>query len=322
MIESLKEDYEIIRKIGAGGMAEIYLAKDLVTGKEVAIKLLHPEKKSSYVAKKRFKSEIELTKQVSSSYVIKIFKAVWTEDIQYIVMEHVNGHILKNYIAKRSRLTVDETIEFMKQLTLGFQEIHSKGIIHRDIKASNIMVSDYGTIKIIDFGIALNSESDRFTKTNNVIGSVHYIAPEILEQAPLTLQSDIYALGVLMFEMLTGEVPFKENDALSTALKHKKSTIPHVNKSFQNIPQSVANIVIKATAKDLSKRYQSMLDFYKDISVALSNEKMYEPVLNLNAKKRKTFSQMMNSKTTLISIVAAFVILLLVIIVVLVAVVI
>ena len=318
MIESLKKDYEIIRKIGAGGMAEIFLAKDKTTGKEVAIKLLHPDKKSSHVAKKRFKSEIELTKQVKSPYVIKIYNAVWNNDIQYIVMEYVDGHILKNYIAKRSRLTVDEAIEFMKQLTLGFEEIHSKGIIHRDVKASNIMVSDYGSIKIIDFGIALTEDSDRFTKTGNVIGSVHYIAPEILEQKPPTLQSDIYALGILMFEMLTGEVPFKENDALSTALKHKKSTVPHVNKSFQNIPQSVANIVIKATAKDLDKRYKSMYEFYKDITTALSKERLYEPVLNLSAKQRKTFGQVMNSKGMLISIVSAFILMLIIIIVVLV----
>ncbi len=314
MMEALKKDYDIIRKIGSGGMAEILLARHKATGKEVAIKILHPDKKQSVVAKKRFKTEIELTKQVKSNYVIKILDAVWNDEIQYIVMEHVDGHILKNYINKRSRLTVDEAIEFMKQLTLGFGEIHNKGIIHRDIKATNVMVSDYGSIKIIDFGIALNRESVRLTKTDSIIGSVHYIAPEIIEQMPLTLQSDIYALGVLMFEMLTGEVPFKESDVLATALKHKQSTIPHVNKSFQNIPQSVANIVIKATAKDLSKRYKSMYEFYKDLTTALSKERMYEPVHDLNAKKKKTFKDMINSKTSMIVIASITVVSLLLII--------
>lgn len=314
MMEALKKDYDIIRKIGSGGMAEILLARHKESGKEVAIKLLHPDKKNSIVAKKRFKSEIELTKKIKSEYVIKIYEAVWTPEVQYIVMEYVDGHILKNYIAKRSRLTVDESIEFMKQLALGFGEIHNNGIIHRDIKATNVMVSDYGSIKIIDFGIALNDESARLTKTDNIIGSVHYIAPEIIEQKPITLQSDIYALGVLMFEMLTGEVPFRENDALATALKHKKSTIPHVNKSFQNIPQSVANVVIKATAKDLSKRYKSMYEFYKDLTTVLSKERMYEPVLDLDAKPKKSFMSIINSKTMLIAISAVALILITIIV--------
>ncbi|WKX02719.1 serine/threonine-protein kinase [Candidatus Mycoplasma mahonii] len=318
MIELLKDKFDIIREIGSGGMAKIFLAKDKVHEKEVAIKILIPDKKNSYVAKKRFKSEMELTQKVNSPYVIKIFDAVWEDDLQYIVMEYAEGEILKNYIEKRTRLTVDETIEFMKQLTLGFEEIHSKNIIHRDVKSSNAMVTLYGGIKIIDFGIALTEGSERLTKTDNVIGSVHYIAPEIINQEEPTLQSDIYALGILMYEMLTGEVPFKEANPLKTALKHKSSNVPHVNKSFKNIPQSVANIVIKATSKNRKNRYKTMYDFYKDLTTSLSKTRLYEEVISFGPKRKKSFTKIINSPFSLGVIITVFVFLLIIFIVLLV----
>jgi len=211
-------------------------------------------------------------------------------------MEHIEGDILKDYIARRSRLTADEAVDFAKQLSLGLAAIHKEGVIHRDIKASNIMVTYHGQVKIIDFGIAITEESDRLTRTDNVIGSVHYIAPEILDQHPLTPQSDIYALGILMFEMLTGDVPFKESDAVKTALKHKKSVVPSVNKYFDTIPQAVANVVIKATAKDMDKRYKTMIALFKDLETSLDNSRMHEPILDLSAKQKKTFKDIINSK--------------------------
>ncbi len=317
MLEILKEKYDVIRKIGRGGMAEIYLARDKSSNKEVALKLLHPEKKNHEADRKRFLSEIKLTKRIDSPYVVKVFDYRWDDEIQYIAMEYIEGEILKNYIARRTKLTVDEAVEFSKQLALGFEEIHRAGIVHRDIKSSNIMISDHGQVKIIDFGIAITDESERLTKTDNVIGSVQYIAPEILDQKPITHKSDIYALGILMFEMLTGSVPFSGKDAIETALQHKRSSVPHVNKIFDSIPQSVTNVVIRATAKDASKRYSSMYEVYKDVSTSLNSERIYEPVVNLDKKEKMTFKRLMNSKGMLIGIISAILLILIVVIVIL-----
>lgn len=315
MLEKLKDKFEIIRKIGQGGMAEIYLAKYKDSGEQVAIKILSPDKKNSRAIRRRFKEEIELTKKVDSPYVVKVYESHWDESIQYIVMEYIDGNIFKEYIARRSRLTADEAVDFAKQLTLGLEAIHKEGIIHRDIKASNIMVTSHGQLKIIDFGIAITEESDRLTRTDNVIGSVHYIAPEILDQHPLTPQSDVYALGILMFEMLTGDVPFKEDDAVKTALKHKKSTVPQVNKYFDTIPQAVANIVTKATAKDMKKRYKTMYEMYKDLETCLDLSRAHELPIDLNEKPKKTFKSVMNSKWTMVIIISSIIGILLAIII-------
>ncbi|CAM9119970.1 protein kinase domain-containing protein [Mycoplasma todarodis] len=315
MVEKIDDRYKVISKIGQGGMAEIYLAEDMFDRKRVAIKVLHPDKKNDVVATKRFNSEMTLTKTVDSPYVIKIYDWKFDDEVQYIVMEHVEGSIFKDYIERRTKLTVDETIEFSKQLALGFAEIHRRGIIHRDIKSSNIMISDHGKVKIIDFGIALTEESDRLTRADSIIGSVQYLAPEILDQEKPTRQWDIYALGVLMFEMLTGACPFNEKDAISTALKHKSSAVPHVNKIVDSVPQSVANIVIKATAKDRSKRYNTMNEFYNDLKDSLSNDRLYEPLINLDGKKKKDFFSIMNSRWTLVGILSAVIIIMLAVII-------
>ena len=317
MLEKLKDRFTIIRRIGQGGMAEIYLAKYKDTQQEVAIKILSPDKKNSRSIRKRFREEIELTKKVDSPYVVKVYESHWDENIQYIVMEHIEGDIFKDYIARRSRLTSDEAVDFAKQLTLGFEAIHKEGIVHRDIKASNIMITHHGQLKIIDFGIAITKESDRLTRTDNVIGSVHYIAPEILDQHPLNSQSDIYALGILMFEMLTGDVPFKESNAVKTALKHKKASVPAVNKYFDTIPQSVANIVTRATAKDLNKRYSSMYEMFKDLESSLDYSRNNEKPLDLSAKPKKTFKDIINSKWTMVVIIGFIILILLIIITVL-----
>lgn len=296
MLEIVKERFNVLRKIGKGGMAEIYLGIERATGKEVAIKILHPEQRENIIHKKRFLSEIKLTKKVKSPYIVKILDYVWEADIQYIIMEYVEGETLKDYIHKYSRLTVDEVIEFSKELAKGLEEIHKAGIIHRDIKASNIMVSHHGQIKILDFGIAINSESERLTKTDNVIGSVQYIAPEILEQKPLTPQSDIYALGILMYEMLTGSVPFKGKDVFETAMQHKNRSVPNVTKLFSNVPQSLSNVILKATAKNLDIRYKTMFEYYKDLVTVLDPSSVNAEVVLLDKKKKKTFKDFINSK--------------------------
>lgn len=316
MIELLKDKYRIIRKIGKGGMAEIHLAEDIATGKKVAIKIIAPDKKDDYSTTKRFKSEIELTKKVDSPYVVKVFDYRYDEKLQYIALEHIDGAILKDYIDRKIRLSVDETVEFAKQLALGFDEIHRTGIIHRDIKSTNIMVAPHGAIKIIDFGIALDDESERLTQAGNIIASPQYIAPELLKpDAKANIQTDIYALGILIFEMITGKVPYKEKNAYETAMKHSTASVPRVSKTFPNVPNSVSNIIAKATYKNPHFRYKSMYEMFKDLEVCLTREKMNQPDFNPLAKPRKSVKNFVNSKWFLFGMISVVIALLLAIII-------
>jgi len=301
MVEYLKTKFEIIRSLGSGGMAEIYLARDKNTHKLVAIKVLKSDKSFDVIAKERFKQEIKVIQEVYSSSIVKLLDYEWNDNIQYLVMEFVDGKTLKEYIHFKTRLSVDETVDLAKQMARGFFEIHQAGIIHRDIKSQNIMVTDNGEIKIIDFGIALTDESQRMTKTGNIIASVQYIAPEILESYPPSIQTDIYAFGVILFEMLTGRVPFSEKTPEDTARKHGSHVVPDVNESFPNIPQSVANIVIKATAKDPKHRYKSMLELYSDLDKCLSRDKLYVERINLTGKKKVDLVKIIASRKFLIA---------------------
>jgi serine/threonine-protein kinase len=307
MIEKLKSKYDIIRKVGSGGMAEIFLAKDKSNNELVAIKILNSERSIEESSKRRFLSEMKLTKNINSDYVIEIYDYKYNNDLQYLVMEYIDGQILKDYVQKRSYLTVDEAVNFSKQIALGLIDIHKAKIIHRDIKASNILVYGHGQIKIIDLGIALNDESDRLTKTNTVIGSPQYLGPELLEGAEPTKKLDIYSLGILIYEMLTGTLPYSDPDPLKTILKHKTSKMTPVNKVNESVPQSLANIVIKATAKNPKKRYKDMNDFYNDLNTCLSNERINEKVLDLSNKKAKGFFEIINSTSFLITTISIFV---------------
>ena len=226
-------------------MAEIYSAIHKKTGNKVAIKILHPENKDSYTAKKRFKEEIELTSKVNSPYVVRIYDWRWDDQIQFIVMEYIQGNTLKDYIQSKTRLTIDEAVDICKQLTLGFEAIHKAGIIHRDIKATNVVITNHGRAKIIDFGIAITEESNRYTKTDNIIASPQYLAPELVELEDASPSSDIYSLGILLYEMLTGSLPYHNEDQYQLVLMHKDKVVPHVNKMFPNIPQALANVVYK-----------------------------------------------------------------------------
>ncbi|XP_023226540.1 uncharacterized protein LOC111627202 [Centruroides sculpturatus] len=276
-------------------MAKIYRAIEKATGRIVAIKLLRPDNKDSHRNQRRFRSEIQAIKAIRSPYVVSAFDFAWDDKVQYIAMEYIDGSILKEYIGRRGNLTVDEAVEFAKQIALGLHEMHQAGIIHRDIKASNIMITDHGQVKIIDLGIALHDETDRVTQTDNIIGSVQYLAPELLEKEEANAQTDIYALGILLYEMLIGDVPFKEKTGLDTARKHQTSTVPHVNKIFKNIPQAVANVVIRSTAKKPQQRYSSAYKLYEDLDTCLSDKRLYEPVYQLSDRLRKTWVEKINS---------------------------
>lgn len=296
MVERVKDRYLFEQQIGSGGMAKIYKAKDKRDNKIVAIKVMIADGREREKAKRRFLSEIKGIKRIQSPYVVKALGWEWNLDSQYIVMEYINGRMLKEEITKRTRLSVDECINYTKQIALGLHEIHRQQVVHRDIKSSNIMIGHDGMVKIIDFGIALHDEAERVTQEDSIIGSVQYLAPELLDKIEATPQSDIYALGVLMYEMLIGEVPFRGKTAVDTAMMHKSKRIPQVNRINPNIPQSIANIIIKATAPLPSQRYRTAYEMYRDLDTALSSGRRFEPEIQLNQKPRRRILSFMNSK--------------------------
>lgn len=317
-IPNLPEKYEILREVGSGGMAKVYLAINNETGQKVAIKTLLNDPNMPLTNKNRFKEELRLAKYITSPYVVKFYEGSYTNDTQYLVMEYVEGKMLKDYIEEQGRLNVDETVNFAIQIAKGFSEIHAQNIIHRDLKTSNVMISTLGEVKIIDFGIAISDDSTRYTQTGRVIGSVHYMAPEIVNQEDATPQTDVYALGIMIFEMLIGEPPFKGKDPLDTALKHKQEQIKPVNQIFPSIPQALANVVAKATAKRKEDRYLSMRQLSHDLSTCLNQNRITEKKVELNSetKSKKGWQEIVNSKIFIISSVAIIVIIILIIVVV------
>lgn len=315
-ISHLPEKYQILREIGSGGMAKVYLAINQETNQKVAIKTLLTDPNMPLTNKNRFKEELRLAKFISSPYVVKFYEGSYNTETQYLVMEYVEGKMLKDYIEEQGRLNVDEAVNFATQIAKGFAEIHAQNIIHRDLKTSNVMISTLGEVKIIDFGIAISDDSVRYTQTGRVIGSVHYMAPEIVNQEGATPQTDVYALGIMLYEMLIGEPPFKGKDALETALKHKKEEIKPVNQIFPSIPQALANVVAKATAKNKEVRYLSMRQLSQDLSTCLNQNRITEKKIDLNTdkKEKKDWKEMVNSKFFLAGSIGFLLVLVLIII--------
>ncbi|MGL6125191.1 MAG: serine/threonine-protein kinase [Metamycoplasmataceae bacterium] len=316
-IPHLPEKYQILREIGSGGMAKVYLAINQETNQKVAIKTLLTDPNMPLTNKNRFKEELRLAKYISSPYVVKFYEGSYNSETQYLVMEYVEGKMLKDYIEEQGRLNVDEAVNFATQIAKGFAEIHAQNIIHRDLKTSNVMISTLGEVKIIDFGIAISDDSVRYTQTGRVIGSVHYMAPEIVNQEGATPQTDVYALGIILFEMLIGEPPFNGKDALETALKHKKEEIKPVNQIFPSIPQALANVVAKATAKKKEDRYLSMRQLAQDLSTCLNQNRIMEQKIDLdssNTRNKKDWKEIVNSKIFLVASIGFLVLIILIIV--------
>lgn len=287
MIKYLPSKYKIKKSIGSGGMAKIFLAHDTELDKYVAIKMLGNDPNAPTSNKQRFREEMRLARHINSPYVVHFYEGKYDNYIQYIAMEYVNGKMLKEVIEAQGRLQPDQAVDYAIQIARGFSQIHAENIIHRDLKTSNIMITNTNDVKIIDFGIAISSDSIRYTQTGKVIGSVHYLAPELIDQQEASVQSDIYALGIIIYEMLIGKTPFSGGTPMQIALKHKTDKIPQVNAIYPNIPQSLANIVAKATAKDKNQRYQSMRQLEADLSSCLSQNRITEKPIKLEQKERK-----------------------------------
>lgn len=270
--QKINDRYEIIKTIGEGGMANVYLANDNILERKVAIKVLRGDLSSDEKFIRRFKREALSVSNLSHPNIVEVYDVGEEDGNYYIVMEYIEGKTLKQLLQKRGALTLTEVIDIMSQLTDGLSHAHEAYIIHRDIKPQNIMIEDNGLIKITDFGIAMALNSTQLTQTNSVMGSVHYLPPEQANGKGSTIKSDIYSLGILMYELLTGSVPFKGDTAVEIALKHMKEKIPSIRKQNPTIPQSIENIVLKATAKNPKNRYDSVREMHNDLATALERD--------------------------------------------------
>lgn len=269
--------YKILQLIGGGGMSNVYLAHDIILNRDVAIKILRYDLSNEEELHRRFQREALSATSLTNPNIVSIYDVGEDGEMHYIVMEYIKGKTLKQYIQEFSPLSSAKSIQIMKQLTSAITHAHENGIIHRDIKPQNILMDEEGNVKVTDFGIATSLGATSFTQTNSVIGTVHYLSPEQARGGLATMKSDIYALGIVLYELLTGELPFSGESAVSIALKHLQTETPSVREFDASIPQSVENIVLKATAKDANHRYNSAEEMEEDLDTCLSVQRMNEP---------------------------------------------
>ena len=257
--------YELLELIGVGGMADIYKARDITEDRVVAVKILKTEFAASEDFMRRFRNESKAIALLSHPNIVKIYDVGFTEKLQFIVMEYIDGINLSEYISKQGVLKWKDVVHFTMQILKALQHAHDRGIVHRDIKPQNVMLLADGTIKVMDFGIArFNRETDK-TMSEKAIGSVHYISPEQARGDVTDERSDIYSIGIMMYEMLTGKKPFDGDSPVAIALMHMQSNAKKMSDINNSIPEGLEEITEKAMQKEPSKRYQTAGEMMKDI---------------------------------------------------------
>ena len=274
--KTLNGRYKIQTLIGTGGMAAVYLAKDLILDRLVAIKVLRLDFRQNDDAMRRFRREALSATQLTHPNIVGVYDVGQSQEMNYIVMEYVEGTDLKDYVRQRGALHPIEAVRIMMQIVSAIAAAHQNRIIHRDIKPQNILIDREGNVKITDFGIAVALSDTSLTQTNTLLGSVHYLSPEQARGGMATIQTDIYALGIVLYELLTGRVPFDGESAVSIALKHFQEPLPPVVNPTAMVPQSLENIVLKATAKDPMNRYRSCYEMFQDLKTCLDSTRLYE----------------------------------------------
>ena len=296
--------YRIVKQIGRGGMADVYLAKDLILdGEEVAVKVLRTNYQTDPIAVARFQREARAMADLDHPHIVRITDIGEEDGQQYLAMEYVAGLDLKRYIKEHYPLSNEEAVRIMGQILLAMRLAHTRGIVNRDLKPQNILLTPDGTAKVTDFGIAVAFAETSLTQTNSMLGSVHYLSPEQARGSKATVQSDIYAMGIIFYEMLTGHIPYDGDSAVTIALQHFQKPLPSVIDENPSVPQALENVVIKATAKKLTDRYQSVAEMYVDLSSSLSYNRRNEPKLVFNdTTKADTKTLPKVSQSTLTSI--------------------
>lgn len=269
--------YRILQSIGRGGMADVYLANDLILdNEEVAIKVLRTNYQTDQVAVTRFQREARAMAELNHPNIVAIRDIGEEDGQQFLAMEYVDGADLKKYIQDHAPLSNAEVIRIMKEVLSAMTLAHQKGIIHRDLKPQNVLLTKDGTAKVTDFGIAVAFAETSLTQTNSMLGSVHYLSPEQARGSKATVQSDIYAMGIMLFEMLTGHIPYDGDSAVTIALQHFQKPLPSIIAENKNVPQALENVVIKATAKRLTDRYHSTQEMLQDLRTSLQPNRSRE----------------------------------------------
>ena len=273
----INDRYEIIRSIGEGGMANVYLAQDTILDRKVAVKILRGDLAEDEKFVRRFQREAISASSLNDPNIVEVYDVGEDDGKYFIVMEYVQGLTLKQLIKKRGSLTLPEVVDIMLQLTSAVAHAHESYIIHRDIKPQNVIILEDGRVKIMDFGIAVALNAGEFTQTNSVMGTVYYIPPEQANGGAATIKSDIYSLGILMYELVTGHVPFKGDNPVEVAIKHMNEPIPSICEYDPEMPQSIENIILRASAKNPRNRYESAWEMHEDLETALDKERFNEP---------------------------------------------
>lgn len=274
--------YEVIERIGGGGMALVYKAHDILLGRNVAIKVLRQQFVHDEEFIRRFRREAQSAASLSHSNVVSIYDVGQEDDIHYIVMEYVEGHNLDEIIKERAPLQVDEAVRIASQICDALDHAHQNQIIHRDIKPHNIMIGRNGRVKVTDFGIARAVTSTTITQTGSVVGSVHYFSPEHAKGVVTGEKSDLYSLGIVLYQMLTARLPFLGESPISVALKHLQEEFEEPREVNPLIPQSVENIILKSMRKNPQERYQSAKEMLQDLETCLLPERRNEPKIEFD----------------------------------------
>lgn len=280
--QKINDRYEVKKLIGEGGMANVYLGYDIILERDVAIKVLRGDLSDDEKFVRRFRREAQNASLLNHPNIVQIYDVGEDDGNFYIVMEYVKGQTLKQLIKKRGKLSVPETIDIVSQLTDGLAHAHDSYIIHRDIKPQNIMILDDGMVKITDFGIAMAINASDLTQTNSVMGSVHYLPPEQASGKGSTIKSDIYSLGIMIYEMLVGTMPFRGETAVEIAMKQLKNPIPSIRKENPSVPQALENIILKATAKNTKNRYNNVRELYDDLKTCMDKSRKDEKRIVFN----------------------------------------
>ena len=265
----IQERYEIIGRIGSGGMADVYKAKDHKLNRFVAVKVLKQEFREDKAFISKFRVEAQSAAGLAHPNIVNVYDVGEDHGISYIVMELVEGITLKEYIDKKGRLAVREATSIAIQVSMGLEAAHRNGIVHRDVKPQNIIISTDGKVKVTDFGIARAASSN--TINSSVMGSVHYSSPEQARGGYSDYKSDIYSLGITLYEMLTGTVPFDGDSTVAIAIKHLQEELPSPRKYVPDLPKSTVQIIYKCTQKSPDRRYNDMTELIRDLKESLVN---------------------------------------------------
>ncbi|MFC0136909.1 serine/threonine protein kinase [Staphylococcus petrasii] len=284
----ISERYKVLDKLGGGGMSIVYLAEDTILHRKVAIKAISISQNEKDETMRRFEREVNNATQLIHNNIVEVYDVDEEEECFFLIMEYIDGPTLSEYIHSHGPLSIDTAINFIEQILQGVQQAHEKRIVHRDIKPQNILIDKNKTLKIFDFGIAKALSETSMTQTNHVLGTVQYLSPEQAKGETTNETTDIYSIGIVLYEMLIGHPPFSGETAVSIAIKHIQESVPNVTDQREDVPQSLSNVVLKATAKNPEHRYQSIRDMREDLSSVLVSSRINEEKHTLESDEKKT----------------------------------